>query len=640
MCGIAGFLDTAAGLGDDAMAAIAKAMADAIRHRGPDDAGVWTDRAPGIALAHRRLSIVDLSAAGHQPMVSPCERYVLSYNGEIYNHQDLRRDLTAGGATFKGHSDTETLVAACTAWGLEATLERLNGMFAFALWDRQQRILHLVRDRLGIKPLYWGQQNGRFFFASELKALHAHPSWTPELNPDALASYIRFAYVPSPLSIYAGVQKLGPGCHLVLAPGAPPQIDTYWDFRQLARHAAAHPEAIDENEAIDAFADLATDAVRRQLLSDVPVGAFLSGGIDSTAVVALMQQVSSGPVRSFSIGSTVADFDEAKYAKRVAAHLGTEHTELYVAPDDALEHIPNLAEFYDEPFADSSQLLTYMVAAMTRKSVTVALSGDGGDEILAGYNRHIWAANGYRRLARIPARLRHAASGLLRAIPTSSLDRMAGWLPVPQLADKVQKLGTVVDIDDQTALYRRLVSQCDQPGRYLPGAHEPQGLVWDKSVEADFPDFPTRMQFLDTATYLPDDILTKVDRASMAVSLEVRVPLLDHRLVEFAWRLPRSLKIRAGKGKWLLRQLLARHVPAELTERPKQGFALPLAQWLRGPLRDWGEDMLSEQRLAGTGILDVKAVRDLWQVHQSGRRNEQHSLWTLLMFQAWHERWC
>ncbi len=640
MCGIAGFLGPANGLGEPAMADIARAMADRIRHRGPDDAGTWTDPAAGIALAHTRLAIIDLSAAGHQPMHSPCERYVVSYNGEIYNHQDLRRDLIDGGAVFKGHSDTETLVAACTAWGVRRTLERLNGMFVFALWDRRQRVLHLVRDRLGIKPLYWGRQNGRYFFASELKALHAHPDWTPKLDRGALAAYLRFAYVPTPHSIYQDVHKLAPGGHLLLAPGAPPKIDTYWDCRALARDAAAHPLSLDDNEAVDAFADLATDAVRRQLLSDVPVGAFLSGGIDSSTVVALMQQVGSGPVRSFSIGSTVADFDEAQHAKRVAAHIGTDHTELYVAPDDALALISKLPDMYDEPFADSSQLLTHMVAAMTRQSVTVALSGDGGDEILAGYNRHIWAANGYRHLTKIPARMRHAAAGLLGAIPTSSLDRVAGALPVPQFADKMQKLSTVLHIDDQTALYRRLVSQCDDPGHYLFGAQEPQGLLWDRSVEADFPDFPTRMQFLDTATYLPDDILTKVDRASMAVGLEVRVPLLDHRLVEFAWRLPMSQKIRAGKGKWLLRQLLARHVPSAMTDRPKQGFALPLAQWLRGPLRDWGEAMLSRARLADAGILDVKSVRDLWQIHQSGKRNEQHSLWTLLMFQAWHERWC
>ncbi len=639
MCGIAGFLDPSGDLAGPAMAAIATAMADRLRHRGPDDAGVWVDQQAGIALSHRRLAIVDLSTAGHQPMLSPCRRYVVSYNGEIYNHQDLRRDLEAGGTVFKGHADTETLVAACTAWGLPRTLQRLNGMYAFALWDRQERRLHLVRDRLGIKPLYWGRQQGRFFFASELKALHAHPEWSPSLDRTALASYIRFAYVPAPRCIYSGVQKLAPGTCLTINQDGTTDIDCYWNLRTIAREASAHPETLSAAEAVDAFGDLLTAAVRRQMLADVPVGAFLSGGVDSSTVVALMQQVSAAPVRSFSIGSTVDDFDEATHARRVAGHLGTEHTELYVAPDDALELIPKLPDVYDEPFADSSQLLTYLVSAMTRESVTVALSGDGGDEILAGYNRHVWAAGGYRRLARIPAGLRHAASGLLRAMPTTGLDRVTGWLPVPQFADKVQKFGGIVDIDDQAALYRRLVSQCDRPEHYLPGTEEPYGLAWDDSVATDFPDFPARMQFLDTATYLPDDILTKVDRASMAVSLEVRVPLLDHRVVEFAWRLPQSLKIRAGKGKWLLRKLLARHVPPALTERPKQGFALPLAAWLRGPLRDWGESMLSEQRLRDTGLLDIAAVRRLWQVHHSGLRNEQHGLWTLLMFQAWQERW-
>lgn len=642
MCGIAGFLDPSAGLGEDTMAARVRSMAEVIRHRGPDGDGVWCDPEAGIAFGHRRLSIIDLSDAGAQPMVSADGRYVITYNGEAYNFDVLAKELEKAGHRFRGRSDTEVIVEACAAWGVERTVEKLIGMFAFALWDRKERRLTLARDRLGIKPLYWGRFGGLFLFGSELKALRAHPGWRAEIDRDALAAYFRFAYVPEPRSIYAGVQKLPPGALLVLADGREPEITRYWDPRAVAREGARDPSRLDDDEAADTLDTLLRDAVGRRMVADVPLGAFLSGGVDSSAVAALMQAGSDRPVRTFTIGFNEPGYDEAKHAKAVAAHLGTDHTELYVEPADALDLVSRLPDWFDEPFADSSQMPTYLVSEMTRRHVTVALSGDGGDEMFAGYNRYTWGDRVWRRSGWMPQQIRNGLAGLLTAPPPAAWDRMFQLAPArlrpPEAGDKLYKFADALAAAGPDDLYRRMVTQWSEPG-LVEGAAEPGGEIWDDTVSRDLPDFVRRAQYFDSVTYLPGDILTKVDRTSMAVSLEARVPLLDHRVAEFAWRLPQSQTIRNGRGKWLLRRVLDRYVPRALIDRPKSGFAVPLASWLRGPLRDWAAGLLDEDRLERDGILNPAPVRAAWEEHLSGRRNRQHQIWTVLMFQAWKERW-
>ncbi len=647
MCGLTGVLDTRPEADGRALARITAAMTDALRHRGPDDAGVWTDPEAGIGLGHRRLSIIDLSPLGHQPMLSQGGRYVTVFNGEIYNYQDLAAELRARGVAFRGQSDTEVVLEAVAAWGFVPTLERLVGMFALAVWDREERTLWLARDQLGIKPLYWAERGGLFLFGSELKALRAHPAWQGTINRDALAAFLRFAYVPGPHSIYQEAHKLQPGSWLVKRPGRPAEQGTYWDMRAVARAGLAAREPLDDREAADRLDALLRDAVRRQMVADVPLGAFLSGGVDSSAVVALMQAESDRPVRSFTIGFREQAYDEAPHAKAVAAHLGTDHTELTVEPGHALEVIPRLPEWYDEPFADASQIPTFLVSELTRRQVTVALSGDGGDELFAGYTRYRWAEALWRRIGRLPPVLRRAAAGAITALPPPVWSGLFG--PVPrrwrprQAGDKLHKLAAILPLGSPDALYRRLIAQWDAPEAMVVGGAEtgigaPGGVLWDEGVAADIPDFVERMQFLDTVTYLPDDILTKLDRASMAVALESRVPLLDHRVVEFAWRLPPRFKRRGGVSKWLLRQVLYRYVPPRLIERPKMGFGVPIDSWLRGELRGWAEDLLDERRLRRDGLLDPAPIRDKWAEHLSGRRNWQYPLWTVLMFQAWLRR--
>jgi asparagine synthase (glutamine-hydrolysing) len=643
MCGIAGFVaDPAQRQSSEQIEKIARTMDLSLAHRGPDDHDVWVDREAGAALVHRRLSIVDLSAAGHQPMHSADGRYVITYNGEVYSYLPIRAEIEANGHRFRGHSDTEVILESVARVGVRATIERLIGMFALAIWDRKDRTLTLVRDRLGIKPVYWAKIGGLFMFASELKAMRGCPGWTPRIRPEAVASFLRHNYIPAPHTIYHDVYKLEPGSILALPFGGEPRIERFWDAREVALAGLRDPLKEDDATLTESLEKLLVDAVGRRMIADVPLGAFLSGGIDSSTVVALMKAANSGPVKTFSIGFEQAGFNEAPHAAAIAKHLGTEHTELTVTSQQALDVVPKLADMFDEPFADSSQIPTYLVSAMTRKHVTVALSGDGGDELFAGYNRYQLTRRFWRTLSLLPSPARNAFAAGLTSLSTQRWDQWFAMLPgklsPTQPGDKIYKVASVLKLGNADELYRQLISHWT-PTQVAPSVTELQGILWDGSVRKDFPDLLDRMQFLDLVTYLPDDILTKVDRASMAIALEARVPLLDHRVVELAWRLPHAAKIRGRTTKWLLRQVLYKHVPRELLERPKMGFGVPLAEWLRGPLRDWAESLLSEKRLAATEFLDSKIIRRYWTEHLSGKRNWQYLLWDVLMFEAWRERW-
>lgn len=648
MCGVAGIWDRRGRRAPEALIATAAAMAETLRSRGPDGRGVWCDAAAGLALGHRRLSIIDLSPAGAQPMVSSCGRFVLSYNGEVYNATELRLELEAAGRRFRGHSDTEVIVEGVAAWGLEATVQRLIGMFAMALWDRRERVLCLIRDRIGIKPLYWTVSDGCFLFGSELKALRAARDWRPTLDRDVVVAFMRLGYVPAPFSIYRGVNKLRPGTILTLRPDGQPEIRAYWSLEDVARTGQSARLTVNDEEAAARLDALLRDAVRRHMVADVPLGAFLSGGIDSSTVVAAMQVESRRPVRTFSIGFLEQDYDEAKHAAAVARHLGTDHAQLYVAPNQALLLIPHLPEMYDEPLALSSQIPTFFLSEMTRRHVTVALSGDGGDELFAGYTRYFQAEPVFtaerergRSFSRIPrpARLL-AASGIRALAPWAALGRL---IPAPirprHVRDRFYKLAGVLAEDGAGAYYRNLVSQWADPSRLVKGATEPSGPLDDPRIKEFVHDPIERMQYLDTVTYLPDAILTKVDRASMAVSLEVRVPLLDHRLVAFAWSLSPMMKAEGRAGKRLLRRVLDRYIPRALVERPKMGFSVPIGAWLRGPLRDWAEPLLAEARLRAEGVLHPEPIRLAWQELLAGRDWRQYPLWHVLMFLAWKERW-
>jgi asparagine synthase (glutamine-hydrolysing) len=632
MCGIAGLIDRS---GD--VARRARAMADALAHRGPDGADVWSDADAGIALSHRRLAIVDLTSTGAQPMTSSDGRWVVTYNGEVYNAEAIAAGPQMAGFVRRGTSDTEIIVESVARRGLDRTLADLNGMFAIALWDRQTRTLYLVRDRLGIKPLFYSQAKDRFYFASELKALVA-AGLAVDLDEASAASFLRFGYVPAPHSIYRNVAKVEPGEVVSFTASGGLKRTKYWDLEKIAQNGLEHPFTGPDTQAEEILHDLLADAVSINMISDVPLGAFLSGGIDSSTVTALMVAAKRGPVQTFSIGFPDFGYDESPHAKAVADHLGTRHQELVVTANDALAVVPQFADMYDEPFADSSQIPTHVISRMTRAHVTVALSGDGGDEVFAGYNRHAMAADWLPRLQAFPLSLRRIASTVLRSIPSGAVDRLSRLLPqsmrVSQPGDKLNKLAEIMPFDGEAA-YLHLVSQCHDPERLTGGRREkPLGMRGLGRSTGLF----ERMQLWDMATYLPDDILQKVDRASMAVSLEVRPPLLDHRVVEFAWTLPRNLRVRNGETKWLLRRVLDRYVPRNLVSRPKAGFAIPLAAWLRGPLRDWAEELVDSRQLAG-GILDVAAVRKLWADHVSGGHNRAYALWTILMFESWRRRW-
>jgi asparagine synthase (glutamine-hydrolysing) len=641
MCGIAGFWQMKRQA--EIPAEILLRMGTALKHRGPDDSGVFYDDSTGVGLVHRRLSILDLSPAGHQPMTSHSGRYIIIFNGEVYNFEEIRSGL-GSNHSWRGHSDTEVMLEAFERWGVEAAVQRFVGMFAFALWDRKERKLYLVRDRLGIKPLYYGWVEGQFVFASELKAIRQYPGFQAQIDRDVLALYMRHNYVPAPHCIYQGISKLNAGCILMLSdPQEQPVVTQYWSATEVAKQGLRSPVEGSESEIVQQLERKLAEAVKLRMIADVPLGAFLSGGIDSSTVVALMQSQSTRPVKTFTIGFHEDAYNEANHAKRIAEHLGTDHTELYVTPQEALNVVPLLPAMYDEPFADVSQIPTYLVSRLARQSVTVSLSGDGGDELFAGYGRYFLMKRVWNSMRPFPKPLRHVVSRMISSVPPKTIDKMYKFASplVPRnrrsfpTGDKAHKLAGLLGAESQERIYIHALTHWDNPSAVVNGAVEPETVrrfvheaQWLSSMEEV-------MMLTDTVHYLPDDILTKVDRASMAVSLEARVPILDHRVVEFAWRLPMRFKIRDGKGKWALRQVLYKYVSSAMIERPKMGFGVPIDSWLRGELREWAEDLLSRESLERHGLFNIEAIRAKWQEHTSGGRNWQYLLWDVLVFQDW-----
>ncbi len=646
MCGLAGLIQAEPG-SRDGVAGVIGAMTETLEHRGPDDQGIYVDPSGRVALGFRRLAIIDLSELGHQPMVSASGRFTMVFNGEVFNHQALRRELAAGGATFRGHSDTETILAAFEAWGIRAAVRRFVGMFAIAVWDGERQELTLLRDRLGIKPLFIYAEPGLVTFGSELKALHQGPSFEATLDPASVLAYLRYLYVPAPATIFQRVRKLEAGHLLTIRdPAAPlPASEPFWSLGEVAAAGRAAQLGGDDAAVVAQFDALLVDAVRLRMEADVPLGALLSGGVDSSTVVAVMQELSPRPVRTFTIGFDRAVHDEAGYAREIAAHLGTDHTELYLTGDAALDVVPRLAEMYDEPLANPSQIPTYLVCQLARQHVTVALTGDGADELFAGYNRYVHGERMIARAASLPGPLRHLVSRGLAAVGPEGWDRVeqvAGRLVpgagrVRLAGSKAHKLSRLMAADTAFEQYRSLMSMWDAPAGFL--RHPVPEVDRTRGVFDGPAPLLERMMLADQMTYLPDDLLAKVDRASMAVSLEARVPLLDHRLVEFSWRLPRQYKVRDGRGKWILRQSAYRRVPRALLEREKVGFTVPIREWLRGPLRPWAEAMLTPEKLEATGLLAPAAVRAAWDRFQAGQGDDGLGLWALCQLQAWCERW-
>jgi asparagine synthase (glutamine-hydrolysing) len=640
MCGIAG----AYLFGEQSMAmglqSTVDRMTDALEHRGPDSRGTWLDLGLGIGLGHRRLAIRDLSPAGHQPMISSCGRFVIVYNGEVYSHKEIALDLKECGRPLRGTSDTEVILESCAEWGVEQTVKRLIGMFAFALFDRQTQELTLVRDRVGIKPVYWGKFNQLFLFGSELKALRAVSEWEPKLDRNALSAFMRHNYIPAPHSIYQGVKKLEPGTILRINRDGEVSTSKYWDMRNTVMNGLSSQMQESDDEILSQLDLLLCDSVKRRMVADVPLGALLSGGIDSSLVTALMAEQSDRPINTFSIGFQEREFNEAPYAREIARHLKTNHTELYAEPSHALEMVDKLPYWYDEPFADSSQIPTALVCALTKQHVTVVLSGDGGDELFAGYNRYSIGLEMWQKANIAPYPIRKLIASALLSQPTSRLNAFSSLLPKrwkrPELGIKLHKFASAIMLDDPDSMYRRMLGHWHDPDDIVIGSKESKGILWDPSVAKDIPEFLDRMQFLDSVTYLPDDILTKVDRASMSVALEARIPILDHRVVEMAWRMPKRMKIRDGQAKWALRQILYKRVPHHLIERPKMGFGVPFDQWLRGPLRDWAESLLDSKRLESQGLFRAAPIRARWEAHLKGE-NWGYPLWNVLMAQAWVE---
>ena len=642
MCGITGFFSKHTSVSES----VCQHMVGKLSHRGPDSKGVWVDSPSGIALGHSRLAILDLSVAGHQPMESACKRFVLVFNGEIYNHLTIRKNLARDGfnCSWRGHSDTETLIAAISTWGVKKALQESAGMFALALWDRQEVSLTLARDRMGEKPVYYGWQGNSFIFGSELNAIKAHPQFENTIDRDSLCLLLRHNTISSPHSIYKGISKLSPGTILTLSSiNNAITLDTYWSMRSVVVSGLENPFNGSHHDAVSRLDTLLSSAVSDQMQSDVPLGAFLSGGIDSSTIVSLMQLQSSTKINTFSIGFSEKEYDEAQQAKAIAKHLGTEHTELYVTHSDALSVIPHLPRMFDEPFADSSQIPTYLVSQLAKKHVDVALTGDGGDELFGGYNRHVWVKAIWSKTGHLPLFVRRLILFAITSLSPASWNRFfemcSAVFPqryrVSQPGDKMYKLANVILAETPAEMYRNLVSHWNKPDSIVLGSNEPNSKLSDTSVLPNLFDIEQRMMFLDTIAYMPDDILTKVDRAAMAVSLETRVPMLDHRVVEFAWSLPLNFKIRNGQGKWILRELLSKYVPQNLVDGPKMGFGVPLHNWLRGPLLDWSQNLLDPIKLRNQGYFNVEAVLQKWNEHLSGKRDWQHHLWDILMFQAW-----
>jgi len=648
MCGIAGFWIQRENNKEASKEEIIK-MTRILAHRGPDDEGFYIDEKTGIALGHRRLSILDLSPKGHQPMISCSGRYVIVYNGEVYNYKELRKEIKNNcDIKFKSDTDTEVILAGFEIWGIEETLRRVNGMFAFALWDRKEKELFLARDRIGIKPLYYGIQNGILFFASELKAIRANRFFKPEIDRSALALFFRHNYIPAPYSIYKNIKKLEPAYYAIIDKNLNIKIRCYWNIEKIVKDGVKTPIELSEKEATLELEKLLLDSVKKRMIADVPLGAFLSGGIDSSTVVALMQAQSNIPVKTFTIGFYEDNYSEAKCAKKVAKHLSTDHTELYVTPKEAIDVIPKLPDIYDEPFSDSSQIPTFLVSQLTKRYVTVSLSGDGGDELFGGYNRYFWASNIWSRMKFLPFALRLKMAKVVFLFSPQSIDNFFKKIEIiiPEkfkqtlYGDKLYKLSKVLISRSSDEIYKRLISHWKSPEGLVLNSKESKTILDDFLRIKDFiPNFKDRMMFFDFMTYLPDDILTKVDRASMAVSLEVRVPILDYRIVEFSKKLPLNFKIKNGKSKWILRQILYKYVPKELVERPKMGFGVPIDNWLRSPLKDWAEDLLDEKKIKRDGFLNPEPIKKLWKEHLSGKRNWQYLLWDVLMFQMWKERW-
>jgi len=640
MCGITGFWQTRRR--DLTPADILDRMASSLFYRGPDDSGAYYDGSSGLGLAFRRLSILDLSPQGHQPMASSSGRYKIVFNGEVYNFQEIRRQLPLH--TWRGGSDTEVMLEAFEQWGIEPAVKKFVGMFAFAVWDRAESTLHLVRDRLGIKPLYYGHVGSDLVFASELKAIRQYPGFAADVDRNALALFMRHNYVPTPHCIYKGLHKVKPGCLLSFtSAGATPRITSFWTANEVARSGVSNQLQSSEQEAVDQLHRLLFESVRLRMVSDVPLGAFLSGGVDSSTVVALMQAQSNRPIKTFTIGFYEDQYNEAAHAKMVAAHLGTDHTELYLTPKDALDVVPQLPYMYDEPFSDSSQLPTHLVSKLARKDVTVSLSGDGGDELFGGYSRYSFLERILNTFRILPLPVRNLAGALLRIIPPQHIDLIVGALRplVPERlrfsnpGDKAHKVADFISLRTPADLYYQALSHWNCPDEIVIGASEPDTIRLAIAESSRGATFEQMMMLTDLVNYLPDDILTKLDRASMAVSLEARVPLLDHRVVEFAWTLPAHLRNRDRKSKWILRKVLYKYVPSHLVDRPKMGFGVPIDRWLRGPLRDWAESLLNERRLRDEGYFDAPRIRHAWREHLAGRGFWQYRLWDVLMFQSW-----
>jgi len=645
VCGITGFWQTNQS-SESKLEKVATAMAEKLNHRGPDDTGTWIDSSKGIALAHTRLSILDLSDAGHQPMLSESGRYVLIFNGEIYNHLDMRENLTK---EWIGHSDTETILASVEAVGIEKTLQNAVGMFSIVIWDTVENVLTLARDRMGEKPLYYGFQGHTLLFSSELKAMKEHPEFVGEIDRDVLCLYLRHSYVPAPFSIYKGINKLTQGTYIQykLVDNQISSLTSepvpYWKLAEVVIKGSQEPFTGTDSEAIDLVENQLKKSIKDQMISDVPLGAFLSGGVDSSLIVALMQNQSDKPIKTFSIGFNEKGYDEAIYAKKVAEHIGTEHTEHYVSWEDAMNVIPELANMYDEPFADSSQIPTYLVSKIARRNVVVSLSGDAGDELFCGYNRYLFSDK-WKHIQRIPFSLRNLAGKTLRVIKPSTIDNVFKFLGkyrvVPaNMGEKVEKLTSYLEnVKTSDDLYYSFVSNSINPLDVVLNAKEPATWLTKTFGKAVSKDTKTNMMYLDAMTYLPDDILVKVDRAAMANSLETRVPFLDHRIIGLAFSLPMKMKLRNKTTKWILRQVLYKYVPKELIERPKAGFSIPVGEWIKGPLREWAEELINKERLDNEGYFDSEYIHAKWQEHLTGKRNWTDFLWAVLMFQLWLEK--